>query len=244
MGNYSEYPTDAGIYKITCKNNNKIYIGKAINLRNRINNHKNVKRQSKGMFYFQYALLKYGWESFTVEILETVKDFDKIKDNASLLEREAFYIELFDSTNSEKGYNRCKFSTDNTGIPCSEETKIKIGLSNRGKIRSKETIEKSRQSRLGRKHSEESKEKMSKSRLGNSNRKGKPHSDETKQKMRKTRLGRKHSEESKEKMRKPKSEEAKKNMGKSFLGRKHSEESKEKMRKAKRKETKKYGKKQ
>lgn len=233
MGNNSEYTTDAGIYKITCKNNGKIYVGKAINLRNRINNHKNVKRRSKGMFYFQYALLKHGWESFTIEILETVKDFDKSKDNVYLLERESFYIDLFDSTNPNKGYNRCKFSTDLTGIPCSDETKIKIGNANRGRIPSNETREKLRQSHLGKKPSEETRAKMSKSRLGNSFRKGILHSEETKRKMRESRLGKKHSEESKEKMRKPKSEEAKKNMGKSFLGKKHSEESKEKMRKSK-----------
>jgi group I intron endonuclease len=233
MGNYSEYPTDAGIYKITCKNNGKIYIGKAINLRNRINNHKNVKRRSKGMFYFQYALLKYGWESFTVEILEIVKDFDKFKDNKILLEKEAFYINLFDSTNLDKGYNRCKFSTDSTGIPCSKETKIKIGNANRGKRPSAETRKKLREFRLGKKHSKETREKMSKSRLGNTFRKDALHSEDTKRKMSESRLGKKHSEESKEKMRKPKSEEAKKNMGKSFLGKKHSEESKEKMRKTK-----------
>lgn len=206
MGNYSEYPKEAGIYKITCNKNGKIYIGKAVNLRNRINNHKNVKRKSKGMYYFQYALLKHGWESFSVEILETVKDFDKLKDNILLLERESYYINLFESTDIHKGYNRCKFSTDATGIPCSEETKIKIGDAKRGKFPSDEIKEKYRQAHLGKTASEETKKKMSLAHLGNTRRLGTRHSEETKKKMSESRLGRKHSEESKEKMRKAKRE--------------------------------------
>lgn len=235
MSNHSKYPKEAGIYKITCNPNNKVYIGKANNIRTRINNHKNFKRKPKGMFHFQYALLKYGWDSFNVEILELVEDFDKLRDNVKLLEREAYYIELFDSTNPERGYNRCKFSTDATGIPCSEETKIKIGNANRGRIPTEETIKKLRQAHIGHKHSDETKEKMSQKRLGKSVGVGRVHSEETKKKMSESRLGKKHSEESKKKMRKPKSEEAKENMRIANLGKTLSEEHKEKLRKPKRK---------
>lgn len=231
MGNYSKYPKQAGIYKITCNVNNKVYIGKAINIRDRINNHKNVKRKSKGMFYFQYALLKYGWESFSVDILEIVENFDKLRDNESLLKREAHYIELFDSTNTEKGYNRCKFSTDATGIPCSQETKIKIGNANRGRFVSAETKEKLSVSHLGKIVSEETRKKMGDMSRGNQHRLGTKHSEEVKRKMSESRVGKQHTEESKKKMRKPKVK--RENLGKSFLGRKHSEETKEKMRQVK-----------
>lgn len=235
MNPHSKYPKEAGIYKLTCIDTGKIYIGKSINISSRIKSHKDVEKQSKGAYHLQHAIIKYGWNAFTVEILEIFENFDKNKDNDTLLQRESYYIELLDSTNQEKGYNRCKYSTDRTGIPLSDETKIKIGNANRGRIPSDETREKYRQAqlgntnKLGKKLSSESLEKLKQAG------KGRKHSDETKQKMSQTRMGKKHSEESKEKMRKPKSEEARKNMGKSFLGRKHSEESKEKMRKAKQK---------
>ena len=41
MHNVPEYPNEAGIYKLTCMINNKVYIGKTVCLRQRINFHKN-----------------------------------------------------------------------------------------------------------------------------------------------------------------------------------------------------------
>lgn len=177
MSNHSKYPKEAGIYKLTCNNNGKIYIGKSVNLYNRLNYHKQCSKRTKGVYHFQRAIIKYGWDSFNVEILEIVKDFDKSRDNLSLLQRESYYIELFDSTNQEKGYNICKFSTDCTGRKISEETR-----------------EKMRQPR-----SEEHKKNLSLSRLGKSRN---PFSEETKEKMRQSKLGRTLSNEHKESMRK------------------------------------------
>ncbi len=198
MGNHSKYPNVAGIYKITCVNNGKVYIGKANNLRVRINNHKNCRRKTKGMFHFQYALLKHGWDSFTVEILETVDNFNKLTDNPTLLEREAYYIELFDSTNTDKGYNRCKHSTDNTGRPLSDEHKEKLRQAKLGKKCSDEHKERIRQANIGKTYSEEVREKKRQSMLG------KVCSEETKEKMRQSSLGRKMPEEIKEKIRQTK----------------------------------------
>lgn len=214
MRKHSIYPNKAGIYKLLCNSNGKIYIGKTVNLVKRLNSHKNCKLKLTGMCYFQYAILKYGWDSFTVEILEVFENFDKLKDNDSLLEREAYYIKLFDSTDKNIGYNTCSYSTDGTGIsrgPRSEETKEKIRKAHLGKKLTCEHKEKMRQNNLGKKHSEETKEKI---RLGNL---GKILPESAKEKVRLAQLGRKHSEESKEKMRNIK------------LGKKHSEETKEKM---------------
>lgn len=228
---YSDYPNTAGIYKLICKNTGLIYIGKSVNIRHRLRGYKNFKGSSGKRYHFLYALLKYGWDSFKVEILETLEDFDKIRDNQLLLEKESYYINIFDSTNPNIGYNICKFSTDATGRKCSELTKKKIGNSNRGRVVSDETRQKQRVAHLGRSHSKETREKMSQKSRGHTRLLGFKSSDETKEKIRQARLGRKHSEESKEKMRKPKVN--RENLGKSFLGKKHTEESKEKMRKAK-----------
>ena len=48
---------------------------------------------------FYRAILKYGFETFTVEILEDNLDY------LTALEREKYYIKLYDTTNPEFGYN-------------------------------------------------------------------------------------------------------------------------------------------
>lgn len=232
---------EAGIYKFTCLINSKVYIGKSINLYKRINYHKNYSRNMKNKFIFHKAITKYGWDSFNVEILEIFEKFDKSKDNQILLEREAYYIELFDATNREKGYNICKYSTDRTGLKHSEEHKRKISIANTGKTHTSETKEKLRQINTGKNHSDETKEKLRQINLGKTYsdeirkrvseaKKGQIFSKEHRENIRRCKLGTKHSEETKEKMRGRKlPEETKERMSKSQLGRKHSDESKEKM---------------
>jgi group I intron endonuclease len=184
MTDYSLYHGKAGIYKLTCKNNNKIYIGKSINIGTRLSYHKNTN----GKTLIRKAIEKHGWDSFDVEILEIFENFNKLKDNDHLLKREAHFIEILNSTDRDIGYNLCKFSRDTTGT-----------------VRSKETKEKIRQAMTGRKHSEETKEKLKHINLG------KKLSEETKEKMRQRMLGNTHgtklkgikkiSEENKEKLR-------------------------------------------
>jgi len=253
MGPRNEYPKEAGVYKLTSTGSNKIYIGKAVNLYLRLNQHKNSENR-KGIkgYYIQNAIKKHGWSSFTVEILEIFEVFDKTKDNKKLLERESYYIELFDSTNVNKGYNICKYSTDRTGLTVSEETRRKISLASLGKPKSKEAIEKMRKTKTGvphKGHSPEALVKMRQSKLGKSRPEfseewkqniGKGHlgmilSEETKLKMSQSSLGKHKSEKHVENMRlanlgKTHSEETKQKMSRSQLGRVHTEETKEKLR--------------
>lgn len=238
MSNCSKYPNKAGIYKFTCINNGKIYIGKSVNIYNRMASHKCMSKNSNGRCYFDNALIKHGWDFFTVEILEIFENFDKTKleDRLRILAEETSYMDMFDSKNRDKGYNICGHSNDRTGVPHSEEAKAKMR-----KPRSEESKEKMRkpksvehrealskshmgqQNSLGHKHSDETKLKMSLSK------KGKPLSEEHKEKIGKSRLGIPRSKETIEKMRQA-------NLGnKNCLGHRHSEESKEKMRQAKRK---------
>lgn len=53
----------------------------------------------KDVLLFWRAIEKYGWNNFTYEILAQ----DLTEENAKQLEK--YYIKLYDSTNSEKGYN-------------------------------------------------------------------------------------------------------------------------------------------
>lgn len=213
-----KYPKAAGIYKLTCSNNGKIYIGKTINLHRRLREHKNCEKKNEGNCYFQNAIIKYGWNSFIVEILEVFENFDKLTDNKKLLEQESHYIKMFDSSDLEKGYNICKYSSDRTGTICSEESKEKMRKAKRGRVLSEEHRSKLKYNRLGKKMSEESKEKIRQYRLGKtlseeskrklsldrSGKKGHKVSEETKEKMRNAKLGKSCSEETKEKIRQAK----------------------------------------
>ena len=65
-----------GIYKLTNKINNKVYIGQSINIENRFQQHKNNCLNENLKDYntkFYRALRKYGVENFTFEIIEELK---------------------------------------------------------------------------------------------------------------------------------------------------------------------------
>jgi hypothetical protein len=230
------YPKEAGIYKLTCKNNGKIYIGKSINLHKRLNQHRYRENNTKGRWYLENAIIKHGWNSFDVEILEIFENFDKSKNNIELLELETFYIKKYNSANKDIGYNIQKHSGDGAGVPkkpFSEEHRAKLRIARAKQIRgplSKERIDKMRVPRpkhiqdmlrtlrVGKTISEEHKQKISQCGLGRKN------SPETIEKMRNAKLGKKHTEEAKMKM-----SEAKKGKSNNLKGRKHSEETKMKM---------------
>lgn len=215
----SNYTKDAGIYKLTCVDNGKIYIGKAVNIQKRLCRHKNNSTKAKGSNYFQNATIKYGWDSFTVEILEIVKNFDKQKDNKPLLERESYYIELYDTTDKTKGYNLCKYSNDRTGMIGfihSEESKEKMRQKALARTYSEEEKDRLRTINIGRKLSQEHKDKI---KFGNT---GKFISDETRKKLSESSKG------------KPKSKEAIEKTRQANLGSKRSEEIKERMSQAQR----------
>ena len=90
------------IYKKTNKVNGKIYIGKTILTEpQRWQQHlyyaQNNQRE-RDCPYLCNAILKYGKENFTREIIEEI-------DNSNLLEREKFWIKKLDATNPSIGYN-------------------------------------------------------------------------------------------------------------------------------------------
>lgn len=131
------------VYKITNKVTGKVYIG--------------ITNQGAGARYRHHwyearigepapihrSMAKYGEESFTLEIIETVDTYDELR------EREKYWIKFYDSMNREKGYNLTEGGDGTFGRLHSEETKEKI-----------------RQKAIGRKASEETKKKMSEMRKG------------------------------------------------------------------------------
>ena len=125
-----------GIYKITNIVNNKIYVGSAINVSNRIKSHKRLLKNNRHFnSHLQSSYNKYGLSYFRYEIIETTT-YDV------MLERETYWIETLKANNREFGYNKRLIASSNLGIKLSNETRKKLSDSHLGHKRSKETHKK------------------------------------------------------------------------------------------------------
>ena len=110
------------IYLITNTLNGKNYVGKTKQkLEKRITQHKYDSR--KGRLGLGAAIRKYGWENFSVEVLETCPV-------EMLNEREKFFIAKL-NTQVPNGYNL----TDggDTALNISEETRARMSAAKKGK---------------------------------------------------------------------------------------------------------------
>ncbi len=114
MINIQELTNVSGIYLLRCKINQKIYIGKANKLRIRVFGHKNSPNKKDQSQPITRAISKYGWENFDVEILELVED--KMK----LLDIEARWINIYNATDLNIGYNLLKRGGDKTNKKTSD----------------------------------------------------------------------------------------------------------------------------
>lgn len=118
-----------GIYKITNLINNKIYIGSAYNLSNRFSTHKYcLKNQKHKNPHLQSAWNFYGENAFDFQIIEIINDLSII------LKREQYYIDFYNSTNKNIGYNIAKRAGNTAGIIPSIETRKKQSEARKGKI--------------------------------------------------------------------------------------------------------------
>lgn len=122
-------PDLPGVYKFTNKTNGKVYIGKAVNLRIRLNNH--WSREESGYFY--RAKKKYGLDNFQFSVIEVYPVRTPFIEEL-ILKREAFWIKIYDATDRNKGYNICKEGTNTAGRAISEKTKIAVALANKKRV--------------------------------------------------------------------------------------------------------------
>jgi excinuclease UvrABC nuclease subunit len=105
----------SGIYMLTNKLTNDIYIGQSTNISNRFKNYFNLSYlKSKDTFIITRALIKYGYYNFSLTILEYC-------DKSNLLIREQYY---FAKLNPE--YNILKIARNSTNYKHLEETKLKM----------------------------------------------------------------------------------------------------------------------
>jgi group I intron endonuclease len=174
----------SGIYMLTNKLTNDIYIGQSKDISKRFRNYFNISYiKSKSSFIISRALIKYGYSNFSVTILEYC-------DKSDLIMREQYY---FDKLNPE--YNILKIAGSSRGYKHLEETKMKISKSLKG-IYTKE-----KSALFGRTHTKETKKLMSLKKSKKDNPFfGKTHNKDSIELMRQKALGRIHSEKTKLKM--------------------------------------------
>ena len=109
------------VYLMTNKLNLMRYVGKTTKkLRKRLYEHKCIKGNQNT--YIGRAIAFYGWENFSVEILE------ECTDNNQLSEREIYWIKFLD-TKRPNGYNLTDSGEGTLGREYSDETRTKISES-------------------------------------------------------------------------------------------------------------------
>ena len=189
------------IYKHQNKLNGKCYIGQT---KKRVEERFGPQGKGYSGSKFGRAIDKYGWKSFTHEVLETIETDTEEELQEKLNRRERFYISMFDSY--KNGYNadlggnakivseetKEKLRLANIGKKVSEETKRKISERMKGvPKKNKEAYKISNGKRKGIPRSEETRRKISEIRTGQSIKRTKPVSTETRKKLSDCKKGKK-----------------------------------------------------
>ncbi len=173
----------SGVYVIINKINSKIYVGSTINFNKRWKQHisaLNLNRHDNS--YLQKSWNKYGKINFEFKVIEEVEP-------EFLLEREQYYINLYNACDKNSGYNLLPIAGNMLGYKHTDESKEKISASHKGKILSADTKNKIGLGHTGIKYKTNRKEKRVIK-----------HSDETKLKMSEIRKGKKYTDEAKKNM--------------------------------------------
>lgn len=198
----------SGVYRITCIESGRVYIGSAVNIGGRIRGHiHDLNRRRHANRFLQRAWDKYGPDGFTVEVVEFCSP-------ESLLDREQSVMDAHDCV-QPKGFNIQPFARSSLGVkrspehiklmrdraqgkPLSPETRKKISealkIACRGKKVPWSMIEKARIHNTGRPLTEIQRQRMSEAR------KGKPRPDGLMQKLAEFNRGKKRSVETIEKI--------------------------------------------
>ncbi len=136
----------SGIYQIRNLVNGKVYVGSAVDIRHRRNCHfSDLRKNIHCNDYLQKSFNKYGEDKFIFEIIEIVKNKNK------LIEKEQQWLNKTNCNNEQYGYNLCPIAGNSLGYKHTKESLKKMSKFQTGKPH-----------RKGKKASEELKLRMSK----------------------------------------------------------------------------------
>lgn len=131
---YKENKNKSGIYRWNNLITDKSYIGSSISLGGRFSNYYSIaflkKRVKKGSSIIYNSLLKYGFNKFSLDILEYCEP-------TTLIKREQYYIDVL-----KPEYNISKIAGSRLGTKQSEKTKQLISNASKNRIYSDEFKEK------------------------------------------------------------------------------------------------------
>lgn len=128
------------IYKISNLINDKVYIGQTIeSLSKRWKRHTWTSTKKRNAMAITNAIIKYGEENFIIEKIDDATSLEELNN------KEEYYISTYNSL-SPNGYN---LQTGGGNRRLSDETKLKISISNTGRHVSEETRKKLSESHKG-----------------------------------------------------------------------------------------------
>ena len=115
------------IYRITNTINGKIYIGQTKNkIKHRFSTH--LKSEEYGTTKIARAIKKYGKDNFALEVIYVAYSKDELD------EKEKYFIGVYQSTDSEFGYNIQSGGQKHGGFPHKDEDKFNLRSTSMNKI--------------------------------------------------------------------------------------------------------------
>ena len=135
------------------------YVGNTMNEKIRRQSWNNQGNQSYGGEKINTARQKFGVKGFSYEVLEEIFDADERALQKILDEKEAEYVEKYDSV--EHGYNTSKGGTGNNGVAFSDTHRANIGKASKGRTHTEETKKQIGAKLKGREVSDETRQKIS-----------------------------------------------------------------------------------
>lgn len=146
-----------GIYKLTSPSG-KSYIGQSINIDRRMKKYRNAN--CKAQYGIYNAILKYGFDSFRLDIIHEIEDSDNVIDVLNKLEELEIRLQ---NTMYPNGYNMVSGGNNRFA---SEKHKENLSKSHKGKKMLPQTAEALRKSNIGRKLTDEHKLKLLNASIG------------------------------------------------------------------------------
>lgn len=132
----SESKIIGNIYVFQNIDNGKIYVGKTIQgTKIRWSEHKRNAFNKKVINYFYNAIRKYGWEKFNKYVVFQTCELESKKEaNKIIIEKEKFFINLFNSNDSNFGYNLTDGGKGIVGYKHTDESKKKMSDKRKGEL--------------------------------------------------------------------------------------------------------------